>query len=542
MVGFEAHSKTAWARPAHILSNFSIQYSFGTAAVVMVIMSTTYCTATPAECMKGIQAHGVVGTNNAVCLFGAIIGQLCMGAIADVFGRNNTFLGTLTLATIGNIFSAILPSGSAMSVYTIMIICRFFVGVGLGGVYPLSATKAAEDDGSEDGTMVDPRQGARAFFWQMPGIMGPYLMAMMILSGSDQMTVDGKFRLLNGFGAVFTGGAAFCIYMENREIAIEKGLLLTEDRLKNIQKGAMSAALNANKSRASGVGGLEAGEYNVGALDSPGSTTDEDGGDKQQIDANKSVKSIASVSSLTDSFAYEGKHMSFNHREGRPSEFGWTGTPSSSCKSSTFLETLQSEYRTDKQLVAKIMSSGMTWFCFDVVVYGIGLFLPEILESIVGHTDDVSSPASVLKTAKKALIVQCLGIPATGLIILLLPYTNLRSLQVYGFILLGIACMVFMLCFSLLDGKSPNILFACFCFLGFCMQCGVNVTTYTLPAALFRKDVRATMNGVAAAMGKVGAVIGAYLFPVIRANVTNWFTVVLIICAMICFIGAWLTF
>jgi hypothetical protein len=42
-------------------------------------------------------------------------------------------------------FSAVLPRGSPQNVYITIIIFRFLLGAGLGGVYPLSAAKAVED-------------------------------------------------------------------------------------------------------------------------------------------------------------------------------------------------------------------------------------------------------------------------------------------------------------------------------------------------------------------------------------------------------------
>jgi len=63
-----------------------------------------------------------------------------------------------------------------------------------------------------------------------------------------------------------------------------------------------------------------------------------------------------------------------------------------------------------------------------------------------------------------------------------------------------------------------------------------------LPATLFRKEVRTTFNGVAAATGKSGAVIGAYLFPLIADNVKNGFSVVMGVCVCCGVLGAILSF
>jgi PHS family inorganic phosphate transporter-like MFS transporter len=92
-----------------------------------------------------------------------------MGYAGDILGRNTAMALTLSLVSVGALMSAVAPWGSASSVYAIIIVARFILGVGAGGVYPLSATKAAEDSGSDGG--VSMHGAAWAFFWQQPGAM-----------------------------------------------------------------------------------------------------------------------------------------------------------------------------------------------------------------------------------------------------------------------------------------------------------------------------------------------------------------------------------
>ena len=49
-------------------------------------------------------------------------------------------------------------------------------------------------------------------------------------------------------------------------------------------------------------------------------------------------------------------------------------------------------------------------------------------------------------------------------------------------------------------------------------QFGPNTTTFVYPAELFPLQVRTTGHGISAAIGKVGAFAGAYLFPVMLAS------------------------
>ncbi len=97
-----------------------------------------------------------------------------MGYVGDLLGRNAAMTFTLSLVFISALASALVPTGSSTAVYTTIIIARFFLGIGVGGVYPLSASKAAEDGGDAHGN-VDPSAAGWSFFWQVPGTMVSFL-------------------------------------------------------------------------------------------------------------------------------------------------------------------------------------------------------------------------------------------------------------------------------------------------------------------------------------------------------------------------------
>eukprot|EP00595_Chromulina_sp_UTEXLB2642_P001881 CAMPEP_0196766516 /NCGR_PEP_ID=MMETSP1095-20130614/25797_1 /TAXON_ID=96789 ORGANISM="Chromulina nebulosa, Strain UTEXLB2642" /NCGR_SAMPLE_ID=MMETSP1095 /ASSEMBLY_ACC=CAM_ASM_000446 /LENGTH=152 /DNA_ID=CAMNT_0042128949 /DNA_START=287 /DNA_END=742 /DNA_ORIENTATION=- len=145
-------------------------------------MSDSVCTSSEKNCKDGIQAPWVSGTLTATVFIGAIVGQLTMGYAGDIFGRNRAMLFTLSLASFGALLSAVVPNGDATSIYAILIAFRFILGIGLGGVYPLSATKAAES-GNDNGK-VDLWTASWAFFWQTPGAMTPWMIAFLMTYGS----------------------------------------------------------------------------------------------------------------------------------------------------------------------------------------------------------------------------------------------------------------------------------------------------------------------------------------------------------------------
>ena len=89
-----------------------------------------------------------------------------------------------------------------------------------------------------------------------------------------------------------------------------------------------------------------------------------------------------------------------------------------------------------------------------------------------------------------------------------------RRLQLVGFALMGA-------CFAVI-GLVPGMTTAVVPFLlaygisYFFTEFGPNMTTFVLPGELFPTRLRATGHGISAGVGKLGAFIGVFLFPVLQ--------------------------
>ncbi|KAI9081214.1 hypothetical protein K1719_036836 [Acacia pycnantha] len=81
---------------------------------------------------------------NGVALIGAIIGQLFFGWLGDKIGRKRVYGITLILMVVSSLASAIPFRKSAKAVMTTLCFFRFWLGFGIGGDYPLSATIMSE--------------------------------------------------------------------------------------------------------------------------------------------------------------------------------------------------------------------------------------------------------------------------------------------------------------------------------------------------------------------------------------------------------------
>ncbi|KAF8008455.1 hypothetical protein BT93_K2200 [Corymbia citriodora subsp. variegata] len=88
-----------------------------------------------------------VSVNNfviGVALIGTIAGQLFFGLLGDKFGRKRVYGITLILMVICAICSGLSFGSTAKSVMTTLCFFRFWLGFGIGGDYPLSATIMSE--------------------------------------------------------------------------------------------------------------------------------------------------------------------------------------------------------------------------------------------------------------------------------------------------------------------------------------------------------------------------------------------------------------
>jgi len=131
-------------------------------------------------------------------LAGATVGQLLFGLSGDRIGRKKMFVITLSLIIIFALSSAF-SFKIAGHIWISLCIFRFFLGVGIGGEYPLSATIAAE--GSEDPKTRGCRM-ASVFSMQGIGNLLAPSVVLLLLAIFPFEKLDLVWRLALGFGAI----------------------------------------------------------------------------------------------------------------------------------------------------------------------------------------------------------------------------------------------------------------------------------------------------------------------------------------------------
>jgi MFS transporter, PHS family, inorganic phosphate transporter len=157
-----------------------------------------------------------------------------------------------------------------------------------------------------------------------------------------------------------------------------------------------------------------------------------------------------------------------------------------------------------------LIGTSVAWLLLDFCYYGNTISTPEILKLLNPH-------ASLLhNTLVQLLIFAVFAVPGYIVAILLLDKTGRKSIQMLGFLMMGVMFLLIGLIPAVTRLAAPFIVLYGISY--FFTQFGPNTTTFVYPAELFPVQVRTTGHGISAAAGKLGAFAGAFLFPVFLAS------------------------
>eukprot|EP00040_Diaphanoeca_grandis_P044567 m.12771 g.12771 ORF g.12771 m.12771 type:complete len:441 (-) comp9439_c0_seq1:217-1539(-) len=373
------------------VNNLAIQYNLAAASVcVGILKGYTNTTGHPGEDERGyVEPEWANFSLLGAVFVGAVLGMVVMGSLGDYLGRLPAMMLSLSLALCGALGCALLSWGSAESVFGVLAGCRLLLGVGVGGLYPLSAAKTAEADATKD---PDPVKIGWSFFWQTPGAMVPYLVGWAVTAADVHPRM--AFRIVFGLGAI-----------------------------------PIIAVL--------------IGEY-------------------QQM---KRLRATPAKPVVKQSYAAKMGHS--------------------------------------KQHWKHLIGTGGSWFLFDISYYGTAIFQPKILESIFKTKD--------LNYAQN-LQVAAMGLPGVILAVLLINKLGLKNMNTLGFFMTAIAFAVLAVMFHISPDGLAYEKFAVFCVTMFSLNFGPNICTYVIPATLYPVEVRTTFHGLSAGSGKIGAVVGTFMY------------------------------
>lgn len=192
---------------------------------------------------------------------------------------------------------------------------------------------------------------------------------------------------------------------------------------------------------------------------------------------------------------------------------------------------------------ATILAS-VPWFLQDLGTYGIGIFTPTILAATIGmsHTD-APNLANVIHdgmlAAKGAAMIDVLLIVGIIAAIFLADKVGRIKLQIFGFIGCALGLLIAALSVHFSGTPALVLIFAGFMIFNFMTNLGPNAMTYLIAGEVFPTHSRGLGAGFAASFAKIGAVMTAFLFPILLKDIGVSLLLYILVIASLA--GAWVT-
>jgi PHS family inorganic phosphate transporter-like MFS transporter len=392
----------------------------------------------------------VAAAVNGVAFCGTLSGQLFFGWLGDKMGRKKVYGMTLMLMVICSIASGLSFSRDAKAVISTLCFFRFWLGFGIGGDYPLSATIMSEYANKKTrGAFI-----AAVFAMQGFGILAGGIFAIIISSAfkagfdapsyevdavrSTVPQADYVWRIIVMVGAL---PAALTYYwrMKMPETARYTALVA-----KNAKQAAtdMSRVLQVD---------LEAEEQKV-----------------EQLTEDKSNQ----FGLFTKKFLHRhGLHL-----------LGTTTT--------WFLLDIAFY---SQNLFQKDIFSAIGW-------------IPKA--KTMNAIDEVYRIARA-----QTLIALCSTVPGYWFTVAFIDRIGRFAIQLMGFFFMTVFMFALAIPYNHWTHKDNRIGFVIIYSLTFFFaNFGPNATTFVVPAEIFPARLRSTCHGISAASGKLGAIVGAFGF------------------------------
>jgi MFS family permease len=208
-------------------------------------------------------------------------------------------------------------------------------------------------------------------------------------------------------------------------------------------------------------------------------------------------------------------------------------------RKATYVTLFSKEHRS-----ATLLAS-VPWFLQDLGTYGIGIFTPIILAATIGvkneHARNLAERIhNDILAARGAALIDVLLIVGIAFAIFLVDKVGRIRLQIFGF--LGCAAGLLLASFSVYaDGPAKLVfIFSGFMLFNFMTNLGPNAMTYLLAGEVFPTHIRGVGAGFAASVGKLGAVMTSFLFPILLKDLgTATLLYILVVASLLGAVVTW---
>ncbi len=167
-------------------------------------------------------------------------------------------------------------------------------------------------------------------------------------------------------------------------------------------------------------------------------------------------------------------------------------------------------FLTNRRWLIMLAGTAGTWFLLDYAYYGNTISTPQILSLIS------PSASTMTKIALQLAIFVVAAVPGYLLAIARLDKIGHRRLQLLGFAMMGLCFLIIAAVPGMTTMVVPFLLVYGVSY--FFTEFGPNMTTFVMPSELYPVTMRATGHGISAGVGKLGAFIGVFLFPLLQSS------------------------
>jgi MFS family permease len=167
-------------------------------------------------------------------------------------------------------------------------------------------------------------------------------------------------------------------------------------------------------------------------------------------------------------------------------------------------------FLTNRRWLILLAGTAGTWFLLDYAYYGNTISTPQILSLISPNA------STMTKIALQLAIFVVAAVPGYVLAIARLDRIGHRRLQLLGFAMMGLCFLVIAVIPGMTTMVVPFLLVYGVSY--FFTEFGPNMTTFVMPSEIYPVSMRATGHGISAGIGKFGAFIGVFLFPILEGS------------------------
>ena len=165
-------------------------------------------------------------------------------------------------------------------------------------------------------------------------------------------------------------------------------------------------------------------------------------------------------------------------------------------------------FLTNRHWLILLAGTAGTWFLLDYAYYGNTISTPQILGLISPNA------STMTKIALQLAIFVVAAVPGYLLAIARLDKIGHRRLQLLGFAMMGLCFLIIAAVPGMTTMVVPFLLVYGVSY--FFTEFGPNMTTFVMPSEIYPVSMRATGHGISAGVGKLGAFIGVFLFPILN--------------------------